>query len=545
MGYIERLFIAPRQHTELIRQSPDTLMLDTTYKTNRFRMPLFNICGISQQRQPFQIATVFLEGETEERFAWALNALRDYMYENGLRLPRCIVTDRDTALLKALMHHAAFKGIPRLLCRWHINMNVLAKTTPFFPKATRCPGQEPERHPSFQAFLKDWNELIEAYTSDQFDELLAKLQASRHPPDAIAYVVDTWVPHKHQFVRCFLIKVPHFGHTSTSIVEASHASLKRWIRASTGDLASVFRGLQQWWDGQSHKVISTKAYRMNKLANFTNTDLLSLVRDKVAPVALAVITQVLRGLPRRQNGVLKPLERPCRNPCPIHTTMGLPCKHMLHYYEFHRLPLELGDFDRHWWWQQPRDEADAAIIAAAAARPAMGARPPPALNPLPVKGKGRPKGAIETTETKGSKRKGYGKHSTKRELSAFERAAARERYEAMPPSTAPAALDCIVVGEQPWQQPRKPMPAFPAPLELSDDDDLDLGTVQPRAYQRHFVALLNEPDEEEELRGLCDDNALIPEQFEGGMDRDIQQEEVLDIALDRFEGGLFEAEGDL
>ncbi|MBE3041773.1 hypothetical protein IMZ48_04175 [Candidatus Bathyarchaeota archaeon] len=67
-GHIERLFIAPRQHTELIRQASDILMLDTTYKTNRFRMPLFNICGISQQRQPFQIASVFLEGESEARF---------------------------------------------------------------------------------------------------------------------------------------------------------------------------------------------------------------------------------------------------------------------------------------------------------------------------------------------------------------------------------------------------------------------------------------------------------------------------------------------
>ncbi|MBE3041775.1 hypothetical protein IMZ48_04185, partial [Candidatus Bathyarchaeota archaeon] len=101
----------------------------------------------------------------------------------------------------------------------------------------------------------------------------------------------------------------------------------------------------------------------------------------------------------------------------------------------------------------------------------------------------------------------------------------------VPPSTAPAALpaalDCIVVGRQ------------PALLELSDHDD-DLVTVQPRAYQRHFVALLDEPDEEQELEGH-DDGARIPGQFEGGMDREIEEQGLREVALERYERGLFDA----
>lgn len=48
IGHIQRLFIAPKQHIELLRQSPDIMMLDSTYKLNRFKMPLFSICGVSQ-----------------------------------------------------------------------------------------------------------------------------------------------------------------------------------------------------------------------------------------------------------------------------------------------------------------------------------------------------------------------------------------------------------------------------------------------------------------------------------------------------------------
>ncbi|MBE3047716.1 transposase, partial [Candidatus Bathyarchaeota archaeon] len=212
-------------------------MLDTTYKTNRFKMPLFNICGISQQRQPFQIASVFLEGESEARFTWAFNALDDYLSENKLKRPRCIITDRDLGVINALKHHLSFKSIPRLLCRWHINMNVLAKTTPFFPKATRRHGLDPERHPTFLAFLEAWNGLVQAPTLTQFDELLAKLQGStngalNYPPDADAYVTNTWVPYKHQFMRCFINNVLHFGHISVTVLT--------WTTPPTSHVTSLY-----------------------------------------------------------------------------------------------------------------------------------------------------------------------------------------------------------------------------------------------------------------------------------------------------------------
>ena len=40
--------------------------MDSTYKTNRFGMPLFNICGVTNDRLAFQVASCFLSGEKEE-----------------------------------------------------------------------------------------------------------------------------------------------------------------------------------------------------------------------------------------------------------------------------------------------------------------------------------------------------------------------------------------------------------------------------------------------------------------------------------------------
>jgi len=48
-----------------------------------------------------------------------------------------------------------FGEVARLLCRWHVNMNVLAKGKRFFPAAKKLPNGKIERNPVFKEYLKD------------------------------------------------------------------------------------------------------------------------------------------------------------------------------------------------------------------------------------------------------------------------------------------------------------------------------------------------------------------------------------------------------
>ena len=57
--------------------------------------------------------------------------LHDIMARESIQEPLSVVTDREIALVRAL--RTQFPSSRRLLCRWHINMNVLAKTKRFFP----------------------------------------------------------------------------------------------------------------------------------------------------------------------------------------------------------------------------------------------------------------------------------------------------------------------------------------------------------------------------------------------------------------------------
>lgn len=50
----------------------DLLLLDCTYKTNKYQMPLLDMIGVDACQQSFCIAFAFLSGEKEEDYTWAL-----------------------------------------------------------------------------------------------------------------------------------------------------------------------------------------------------------------------------------------------------------------------------------------------------------------------------------------------------------------------------------------------------------------------------------------------------------------------------------------
>jgi hypothetical protein len=90
---LKRLFYAHPNAIKLWKQHPDIILMDYTYKTNRFRMPLLNICAVTGNKKTIQIALCFLSGEKEISYEWALKCLRELMEELGINCLICIVTD--------------------------------------------------------------------------------------------------------------------------------------------------------------------------------------------------------------------------------------------------------------------------------------------------------------------------------------------------------------------------------------------------------------------------------------------------------------------
>ena len=134
-----------------------------------------------------QVGLAFIRQEREADYNWAIEFLRDLMAKESIQEPLSIVTDREIALIKALRTH--FPSSLHLLCRWHVNMNVLSKTKRFFPGPVKV-GERSVRHPEFQEFLSSWNILLDSPTMSIYNTRLVEMQA-KYPTSAVKYCTDT------------------------------------------------------------------------------------------------------------------------------------------------------------------------------------------------------------------------------------------------------------------------------------------------------------------------------------------------------------------
>ena len=121
---LEDLFFAHPDSIDMLNTFPTVLFMDSTYKTNTYRMLLFDIVGVTSTKLTYSVAFVFLSFEQENNFTWVLERLVGLL-TSKLNMPKVIVTDRDSALMNAVA-----KVLPKtdhVLCYFHIENNVKAK----------------------------------------------------------------------------------------------------------------------------------------------------------------------------------------------------------------------------------------------------------------------------------------------------------------------------------------------------------------------------------------------------------------------------------
>ncbi len=166
-GYISRLFVADSRSIDYLNQHPDILLLDCTYKTNKFDMPLVNVLGVDNMGKSFSVAFAFLDSEVEENYLAVVRKISS-LFKPGL-FPSIIGTDCELALIHAI--ELTFPAIrtKRFLCYWHISKNVLVNCKGKFPTLER-----------WEEFSKGFATVVHASSEWQYLELLEDFQDEFH-----------------------------------------------------------------------------------------------------------------------------------------------------------------------------------------------------------------------------------------------------------------------------------------------------------------------------------------------------------------------------
>ncbi|KAL0223800.1 hypothetical protein P9112_003190 [Eukaryota sp. TZLM1-RC] len=119
-GSLRNCWIAYQPASTLVNSNPYLLMMDCTYKTNQYGMPLLGVMGITSFMTSFPLGFILLSGETTDDYDWALCELREVF--PTLQCTETILTDREQALVTAI--EINFPNVKHRVCLWHINKNV-------------------------------------------------------------------------------------------------------------------------------------------------------------------------------------------------------------------------------------------------------------------------------------------------------------------------------------------------------------------------------------------------------------------------------------
>ncbi len=118
---VNRLFFAYAAAITLARIWPEVLLMDATYRTNYYNLPLLHFLGRLPIGKNFTVAFCFISDENERIFSWALRMLKASVY--GPVKQSVVLTDHNKELEKLLL--SMLPSVPYLLYVWHVEKNVL------------------------------------------------------------------------------------------------------------------------------------------------------------------------------------------------------------------------------------------------------------------------------------------------------------------------------------------------------------------------------------------------------------------------------------
>ncbi|XP_057948287.1 protein FAR1-RELATED SEQUENCE 5-like isoform X2 [Malania oleifera] len=139
----------------------DTVTFDTTYRSNRYRLPFAPFTGINHHGQPVLFGCALLINESEASFVWLF---KTWLSAMSGRPPVSITTDHDRVIRLAIMQ--VLPETRHRFCKWHIFKESQEKLSYVL---SEHPNFEVELHKcvnlteSIEEFESCWLSLIDRY----------------------------------------------------------------------------------------------------------------------------------------------------------------------------------------------------------------------------------------------------------------------------------------------------------------------------------------------------------------------------------------------
>jgi len=207
----------------------DILIVDSTYNTNYYSVPLVVISGVDGCYRNIIFAIAFLNNESEETYSWIFSAFKSIMKKD----PLLIITDMDPSLTGAIAKE--YPNVQKRLCSWHVCRN-LQRNFRFLTK-------DVENLKNLIAGLP-----LE-YSRKKFDENVEKIKAyliSQKYDKSLKYL-ENLLQKKDQWARSYHPEGFDADISTTSRVESWNALIKHYLNSKSkiSDIIDFIEGVER------------------------------------------------------------------------------------------------------------------------------------------------------------------------------------------------------------------------------------------------------------------------------------------------------------
>ncbi len=239
---ITHLFFIKESCQFILKINHEVLVLDCTYKINRYKMSLLIISDQTKLHINFYVAFCFMSRKKMSDYFWTLNQLKT-LYAR-LKLSRSIVFVIDMKKDLMIARYLIFSDSNHLLCIWHINNNVLVNCKKEF-----------NIKEAWKKFFSEWKQMMYASFDREFREIWMRFAEKYNlfHEDCIEYLNETYIEsHRRRFVKAYTNEILHFETTMISRSENEHAQLKRHLRAFIDDLKTMMNSINLLFKNEIH-----------------------------------------------------------------------------------------------------------------------------------------------------------------------------------------------------------------------------------------------------------------------------------------------------
>ncbi|XP_045830906.1 PKS-NRPS hybrid synthetase cheA-like [Trifolium pratense] len=239
--HVQDIFFAHPKSISLFNSFPTVLLMDSTYKTNKYKMPLFEIVGFTSTGRSFNVGFAWLTNEREDNFTWALEQCVSLLRNEDVR-PKVIVTDRDLALMNAVSE--VFPTSAAMVCRFHVKKNVSSK----MKEIVKIKNGENEKQTDVWDQITDaFNDVLESPTEKEYaDNVMVFRELCARWPKFLRYVEETVLDtDKERVVNAWVDQHMHMGNHTTNRAESCHGVLKGYLKDGNGDLVKGWEAINK------------------------------------------------------------------------------------------------------------------------------------------------------------------------------------------------------------------------------------------------------------------------------------------------------------